>query len=152
MKLHTYGLLRNSFRPPEEIRAVRTIWRLRDRLVQEAGRTIQQIQKALTTMNIRLANAIKDVSGVTGMAIIRAMLKGERDPRVLAKLRDALLWLKFHPPMPPAFVSQVYLYSYKVLPESGTIPPISLAIPWSAPRPQSAPPSRATQHVVPEQV
>jgi transposase len=89
MKLHTYGLLRNSFRPPEEIRAVRTIWRLRDRLVQDAGRAIQQIQKALTTMNIRLANAITDVSGVTGMAIIRAILRGERDPRVLAKLRDA---------------------------------------------------------------
>jgi transposase len=89
MKLHTYGLLRNSFRPPEEIRAVRTVWRLRDRLVQDAGRAIQQIQKALTTMNIRLANAIRDVSGVTGMAIIRAILRGERDPRVLAQLRDA---------------------------------------------------------------
>jgi transposase len=88
MKLHTYGLLRNSFRPPEEIRAVRTIWRLRDRFVQDAGRAIQQIQKALTTMNIRLANAISDVSGVTGMAIIRAILNGERDPTVLAKLRD----------------------------------------------------------------
>jgi transposase len=89
MKLHTYGLLRNSFRPPEAIRAVRTIWRLRDRLVQDAGRAIQQIQKVLTTMNIRLANAIRDVSGVTGMAIIRAILRGERDPGVLAKLRDA---------------------------------------------------------------
>jgi transposase len=89
MKLHTYGLLRNSFRPPEEIRAVRTVWRLRDRLVQDAGRAIQQIQKALTTMNIRLANAIRDVSGVTGMAIIGAILRGERDPRVLAQLRDA---------------------------------------------------------------
>ena len=66
MKLHTYGLLANSFRPPEEIRAVRTIWRQRDRLVQDAGRAIQQIQKALTTMNIRLANAISDVSGVNG--------------------------------------------------------------------------------------
>jgi transposase len=88
MKLHTYGLLRNSFRPPEEIRALRTIWRLRDRLVKDAGRAIQQIQKALTTMNIRLANAISDVSGVTGMAIIRAILKGERDPEALAKLRD----------------------------------------------------------------
>src|SRR6516225_10236490 len=84
---HTYGLLANSFRPPEEIRAVRTIWRQRDRLVQDAGRAIQQIQKALTTMNIRLANAISDVSGVTGLAIIRALLKGERDPRELAKLR-----------------------------------------------------------------
>jgi transposase len=88
MKLHTYGLLRNSFRPPEEILAVRTVWRLRDRFVKDAGRAIQQIQKALTTMNIRLANAISDVSGVTGMAIIRAILKGERDPGVLAKLRE----------------------------------------------------------------
>jgi len=88
MKLHTYGLLRNSFRPPEEIRSIRTIWRLRDRFVKDAGRAIQQIQKALTTMNIRLANAISDVSGVTGMAIIHAILRGERDPRVLAKLRD----------------------------------------------------------------
>jgi transposase len=88
MKLHTYGLLRNSFRPPEEIRAIRTIWRQRDRLVQEAGRTIQQMQKALTTMNIQLANTISDVSGVTGLAIIRAILKGQRDPTELAKLRD----------------------------------------------------------------
>lgn len=88
MKLHTYGLLRNSFRPPEQIRAVRTIWRQRGRLVQETGRTIQQMQKALTTMNLQLANAISDVDGVTGMAIIRAILEGERDPRKLAQLRD----------------------------------------------------------------
>jgi transposase len=87
-KLHTYGLLRNSFRPPEQIRTVRTIWRQRDRLVQEAGRTVQQMQKALTTMNVQLANTISDVSGVTGMAIIRALLAGERDGRKLAKLRD----------------------------------------------------------------
>jgi hypothetical protein len=65
-KLHTYGLLRNSFQPPEEIRAVRTIWRQRDRLVKEAGREVQQMQKALTAMNIRLPNAISDVSGLTG--------------------------------------------------------------------------------------
>src|SRR6266404_1840216 len=88
MKLHTYGLLRNSFRPPEEIRSVRTIWRHRDRLVKDAGRAIQQMQKALTMMNVQLANVISDVSGVTGMAIIRAILAGERDPRELAKLRD----------------------------------------------------------------
>jgi len=88
MKLHTYGLLRNSFHPPEEIRAVRTIWRQRDRLVKEAGRAVQQMQKALTTMNVQLANAISDVSGVTGMNIIRAILRGERDPRKLAELRD----------------------------------------------------------------
>src|SRR6202167_1130312 len=88
MKLHTYGLLRNSFHPPEQIRAVRTIWRLRDRLVQDAGRDVQQMQKALTTMNVQLANAISDVSGLTGQAIIRAILRGERDPQQLAKLRD----------------------------------------------------------------
>ena len=88
MKLHTYGLLRNSFRPPEEIRAVRTIWRLRERWVREAGRAIQQMQKVLTTMNVQLANTISDISGVTGMAIIRAMLQGERNPWQLAKLRN----------------------------------------------------------------
>ena len=88
MKLHTYGLLRNSFRPPEQIREVRTIWRQRGRLVQEAGRTVQQMQKALTTMNIQLANTISDVDGASGMAIIRAILQGERDPWKLARLRD----------------------------------------------------------------
>lgn len=88
MKLHTYGLLRNSFRPPEQIRAVRTVWRLRQRLVTDAGRTIQQMQKALITMNIQLSHAISDISGVTGLAIIRAIVKGERDPRKLAQLRD----------------------------------------------------------------
>src|SRR5207249_6442614 len=66
MKLHTYGLLRNSFRPPEEILRVRTIWRLRGRHVQEAAREIQHTQKALTTMNVQFANVISDLSGVTG--------------------------------------------------------------------------------------
>lgn len=88
MKLHTYGLLRNSFRPPEEVRGVRTLWRHRERLVGDAGRAIQQMQKALLTMNIQLPHAISDLSGVTGMAIIRAIVQGERDPRELAKLRD----------------------------------------------------------------
>lgn len=87
-KLHTYGLLRKSYRPPESIRAVRTLWRLRDRLVKDAGRAIQHVQKALTTMNVQLANTISDLSGVTGMAIVRAIVAGERDPWKLAKLRD----------------------------------------------------------------
>jgi transposase len=87
-KLHTYGLLRNSFRPPEQIRSVRTIWRQRERLVRDAGRMIQQMQKALTTMNVQLANTISDLSGVTGMAILHAILQGERDPWKLARLRD----------------------------------------------------------------
>jgi transposase len=88
LKLHTYGLLRNSFRPPEQMRRIRTIWRLRERHVQEAGRSIQHMQKALTTMNVQLANAISDVSGVSGQAIIRAILEGERDPYALARLCD----------------------------------------------------------------
>jgi len=88
MKLHTYGLLRNSFGPPEQIRRVRTIWRLRDRHVREAGREIQHMQKALTTMNVQLANTISDLSGLTGQAIVRAILAGERDPYRLAELRD----------------------------------------------------------------
>lgn len=87
-KLHTYGLLRNSFRPPEEIRAVRTIWRQRDRWVHESGRAVQHMQKALTTMNVQLANAISDISGVTGQAIVRAIVAGKRDPWELAELRD----------------------------------------------------------------
>ncbi len=87
-KLHAYGLLRNSFRPPEAIRAVRTIWRQRDRWVKEAGRAVQQMQKALTTMNVQLANTISDISGVTGQAILRAIVAGIRDPWALAKLRD----------------------------------------------------------------
>jgi transposase len=87
-KLHAYGLLRNSFHPPEEIRAIRTIWRQRDRWVREAGRAIQQMQKALTTMNLQLANTISDISGVSGQAILRAIIAGERDPWTLAKLRD----------------------------------------------------------------
>ena len=87
-KLHTYGLLRNSFRPPEEIRAVRTIWRHRDRWVKESARSVQQMQKALITMNVQLANAISDISGVTGQAILRSIVAGTRDPWELAKLRD----------------------------------------------------------------
>ncbi len=88
MKLHTYGLLRNSFRPSQEIRMMRTYWRQRNDLVRSAGRHIQRMQKALTQMNIQLANVLSDVSGMTGQAIIKAILKGERDPHKLAALRD----------------------------------------------------------------
>lgn len=88
MKLHTYGLLRDSFRLPEQMQKIRTIWRLRARHVQDAARTIQHMQKALTRMNVQIANVISDISGVTGQAIIRAILEGQRDPYVLADLRD----------------------------------------------------------------
>jgi len=88
MKLHTYGLLRNSFRPSQEIRTMRTYWRQRNDLVQSAGRHILRMQKALTQMNVQLANVLSDISGVTGQAIIKAILAGERDPHKLAQLRD----------------------------------------------------------------
>jgi transposase len=87
-KRHTYGLLRNSFRPPEQIRALRTVWRVRDRHVKEAGRCVRHMRKALTEMNVQRANAIGDLSGVSGQAILRAIPGGERDPYKLAALRD----------------------------------------------------------------
>ncbi len=88
MKLHAYGLLRNSFRPSQEIRVMRTYWRQRNDLVQSAGRHILRIQKALTQMNLQLANVLTDISGATGQAIIKAILAGEHDPHKLAEFRD----------------------------------------------------------------
>jgi transposase len=88
MKLHTYGLLRNSFRPSQEIRTMRTYWRQRNDLVQSASRHILRMQKALTQMNIQLANVLSDVNGATGQAIIKAILAGERNPHKLAEFRD----------------------------------------------------------------
>jgi transposase len=88
MKLHTYGLLRNSFRPSQEIRTMRTYWRQRNDLVQSASRHILRIQKALTQMNLQLANVLSDISGVTGQAILKAILAGERAAHKLAEFRD----------------------------------------------------------------
>ena len=88
LKLHVYGLLRNSFRPEEEILMMRTYWRQRQQHIGDASRCIQHMQKALTQMNVQLANAISDISGTTGQAILSAILAGERDPQTLAKLRD----------------------------------------------------------------
>jgi transposase len=88
LKLHTYGLLNNSFRPPAEIRALRTYWRQRAEHVGAAGTAIQRMQKALTEMNVQLAQVISDLSGVTGQAILRAIVAGERDGVRLAQLKD----------------------------------------------------------------
>ena len=88
MKLHTYGLLRDSFRLQQDREYVRTLWRLRDRHVKDAGREVQHMQKALTKMNVQLANVISDSSGQSGQAIIGAILKGKRDPLELADLVD----------------------------------------------------------------
>jgi transposase len=86
LKLHTYGLLRNSFHPPAAIRVVRTYWRQRGDHVHAVSTCIQRMQKALTQMNIQLANVISDLSGWTGQRIVRAILAGERDPDTLAAL------------------------------------------------------------------
>ncbi len=72
----------------EAIQKVRTIWRLRDGHVKEASQAIQHMQKALTKMNVQLANVISDLSGLSGQTIIAAILEGERDPYKLADLRD----------------------------------------------------------------
>jgi len=86
LKLHTYGLLNNSFQPPSKIRTLRTYWRPRLQHVTGAATCVQRMQKALTQMNIQLANVISDLSGVTGQLIVRAIVAGERDPWKLAEL------------------------------------------------------------------
>jgi transposase len=88
LKLHTYGLLNNSFQPVSEIRVLRTYWRQRGEHVRGAATCIQRMQKALTQMNVQLANVISDISGLTGQAIIRAIVAGERNPLKLAMLSD----------------------------------------------------------------
>jgi transposase len=87
-QLHTYGLLQPSFRPPENICAIRSLVRHREMLIQYRAAHIQHMQKALHLMNIQLTNVLSDITGVTGMKIIRAIVAGERDREVLAGYRD----------------------------------------------------------------
>jgi len=86
--LYSVGLLRASFRPPEAVCAVRTLLRHRDTLVQLAAAQTLHMQKALTQMNLQLHHVLSDLTGVTGLAILDAILAGERDPHVLARRRD----------------------------------------------------------------
>ena len=86
LKLHAFGLLNNSFQPTDEIRIARTLWRQRGNLVAEAARAIQRMQKILTERNVQLSTVLSDLSGVSGMNIIGAILKGERNPGTLAAL------------------------------------------------------------------
>jgi transposase len=87
-QLHTYGLLNGAFRPTDQICELRSYIRQRSMLIQSASRYIQQMQKALTQMNVQLHHVIADITGDTGMKIIRAIDKGERDPAILAEHRD----------------------------------------------------------------
>lgn len=87
-RLHACGLLRASFRPGRDIAALRAYLRHRERLLDYAAAHIQHMQKALTFMNLQLHHVVQDITGATGMKIIRAIVGGERDPQVLAEFRD----------------------------------------------------------------
>ena len=86
--LHSVGLLRGSFRPADQVCAVRAILRHRDALVRGASRCVSHLHKALTQMNIQIQHVISDLTGVTGLAILQAILAGERDAQKLAALKD----------------------------------------------------------------
>ena len=88
-QLHQYGLLRASFRPTPEIAELRSYLRQRERLVDYAAAHIQHMQKALTQMNIQLHHVVSDITGVTGLRIIREIASGVVDPDELAKWRDS---------------------------------------------------------------
>ena len=88
-QLHTYGLLRASFRPPEEVCALRSLARHRDNLIRYRSAHIQHMQKALQLMNVKLTQVVSDITGVTGLNIIRAIVAGERDPHKLARFRQS---------------------------------------------------------------
>jgi transposase len=87
-RLHSYGLLRGSFRPPDSILALRAYWRQRQMQVRYAASHVQHMQKAMEQINVKLAEVVSDITGLTGMSIIEAILGGERDPVKLAQLRD----------------------------------------------------------------
>jgi transposase len=90
-QLPSYGLLRGAFRPPQQVCAMRALVRQRAIRVSDQARAMQHMQKALTQMNVQLTCTVTDLGGKTGMAILRAIAGGERDPQRLAQLRDGRL-------------------------------------------------------------
>ena len=87
-QLHTFGLLSGAFRPDGEVRRLRSYLRQRAMLVEYAAHHIRHMHKALTQMNVKVQHVIRDITGKTGLAIIEAIVSGERDPLNLARLRD----------------------------------------------------------------
>jgi transposase len=87
-RLHEHGLVRGSFRPRKELAALRAYLRHRENLVVYASSHIQHMQKALMQMNLQLHHVVSDITGATGMAILRSIVAGEHDPAVLVKHRD----------------------------------------------------------------
>jgi transposase len=88
-RLHSYGLLAASFRPQDQVVVLRGYLRQRPMLIGYAGQHIQHLQKALKQMHVKLAEVVSDLTGVTGLAILKALLRGERDPARLARYRHA---------------------------------------------------------------
>jgi transposase len=86
--LHSVGLLRASFRPEDRVCVIRSLLRHRDSLVQMAAAHVQHMQKALTQMNLQIHHVLSDITGQSGLAILDAIVKGERNPLGLAQLRD----------------------------------------------------------------
>ena len=89
--LHSVGLMRAAFRPPAQVRAIRSLWRHRDALVRQSAWRVQHMHKALDQMNLQIQHVITDITGKSGMAIVEALLAGERDPARLAALGDKRL-------------------------------------------------------------
>lgn len=87
-RLHSCGLLRGGFRPPEDVAAIRSVLRERENVVTVRTQFVQQMQKSLDQMNVRVHHAVANICGKTGMAIVGAIVAGERDPLALAALRD----------------------------------------------------------------
>ena len=87
-QLESFGLLTGSFRPEAKICVLRSYMRQREMLIRDAARYIQQMQKALTQMNLKLQHVISELSGHTGLRIVRAIVAGEREPGKLAALKD----------------------------------------------------------------
>lgn len=87
-QLMSYGLLESAFRPADAVCELRSYLRQRARLIRDQSRSVQHIQKALTEMNVQLANVLSDITGKTGLQILRAIVAGERDGHKLASLRD----------------------------------------------------------------
>lgn len=88
-QLMSYGLLSGAFRPSEQVCVLRSLWRQRGMLLKTQARCVQHMQKALTQMNVQLANVISDIVGETGQKILRAIVAGERDGRVLGSMKNA---------------------------------------------------------------
>lgn len=86
--LHSYGLLESSFRPQADLVSLRSLLRHRGQLVDHRSPHVQHLQKALLQMNIQFSQAVSNITGLTGQAILCAIVAGERDPQVLAALRD----------------------------------------------------------------